>query len=37
MSDNISNTKGKYSISYLLNNGYREILSEYQVLLQKIE
>jgi len=35
--DNISNTKGKYSIPYLLNNGYRQILSEYQVLLQKIE
>jgi hypothetical protein len=28
--------KGKYSIPYLLNNGYTKILHEYQVILKKI-
>jgi len=31
--DNITNTKGKYSIPYLLQNGYSKIMHEYQVLL----
>lgn len=34
--DNIINTKGKYSIPYLLENGYKQVVAEYQVLLQKI-
>jgi hypothetical protein len=33
--DNITNTKGKYSIPYLLNNGYNQVIAEYQVLLEK--
>ena len=33
--DNITNTKGKYSIPYLLDNGYNQVLAEYQVLLEK--
>ena len=33
--DNITNTKGKYSIPYLLKNGYSKIMHEYQVLLVK--
>jgi len=31
--DNITHTKGKYSIPYLLENGYTKVLHEYQVLL----
>lgn len=31
--DNITNTKGKYSIPYLLQNGYVQVMHEYQVLL----
>jgi len=34
--DNVTNTKGKYSIPYLIENGYTQIVAEYQVLLQKI-
>lgn len=34
--DNVTNTKGKYSIPYLIENGYKPIVAEYQVLLQKI-
>jgi len=33
--DNITNTKGKYSIPYLLQNGFIQVLGEYQVLLIK--
>lgn len=33
--DNITNTKGKYSLPYLLENGYRQVLAEYQVLLER--
>jgi hypothetical protein len=33
--DNITHTKGKYSLPYLLDNGYRQVLAEYQVLLEK--
>ena len=33
--DNITNTKGKYSIPYLIDNGYEKIMHEYQVLLVK--
>jgi len=31
--DNITHTKGKYSIPYFLQNGYVQVLHEYQVLL----
>jgi hypothetical protein len=34
--DNITNTKGKYSIPYLLNNGYKQVIAEYQVLLERV-
>ena len=34
--DNIFNTKGKYSIPYLLQNGFVKVLHEYQVLLIKV-
>lgn len=34
--DNVTNTKGKYSIPYLLENGFVTIIHEYQVLLMKI-
>lgn len=34
--DNTTNTKGKYSIPYLLKNGFVSIIHEYQVLLKKI-
>jgi len=34
--DDTTNTKGKYSIPYLLNNGFVSIIHEYQVLLLKI-
>ena len=33
--DNITHTKGKYSIPYLLQNGFELVLHEYQVLLKK--
>lgn len=33
--DNITQTKGKYSIPYLLENGFSMVLHEYQVLLVK--
>ena len=33
--DNIMNTKGKYSIPFLLENGYKKVLHEYQVILVK--
>jgi hypothetical protein len=33
--DNIINTKGKYSIPYLMQNGFKKIIHEYQVLLVK--
>ncbi len=33
--DNITLTKGKYSIPYLLENGYELIMHEYQVLLRR--
>lgn len=33
--DNVTYTKGKYSIPYLLENGFIKILHEYQVLLIK--
>jgi hypothetical protein len=34
--DNITNTKGRYSIPYLLKNGYRQVIGEYQVLLERV-
>jgi len=34
--DNITNTKGRYSIPYLLENGYRQVIGEYQVLLERV-
>jgi hypothetical protein len=34
--DNITETKGKYSIPFLLENGYEKILHEYQVLLTRL-
>jgi hypothetical protein len=33
--DNITHTKGKYSLPYLLENGYKQVLAEYQVLLER--
>ena len=33
--DNITNTKGKYSIPFLLENGYQKVLHEYQVLMTR--
>ena len=33
--DNIRETKGKYSIPYLLQHGFVQVLHEYQVLLKK--
>ena len=33
--DNITLTKGKYSIPYLLENGYELMMHEYQVLLRR--
>ena len=33
--ENIINTKGKYSVPYLLQNGFKMVLHEYQVLLIK--
>jgi hypothetical protein len=33
---NLHETKGKYSIPYLLNNGFELILHNYQALLRKI-
>ena len=33
--DNITRTKGKYSIPYLIENGYEKLVHEYQVLLQR--
>jgi hypothetical protein len=33
--DNITHTKGKYSIPYLIENGYEKLIHEYQVLLRR--
>jgi len=34
--DNVTETKGKYSIPYLLENGYELVRHEYQVLLKRV-